>query len=591
MIAIYCRISQEKEEGKDKSIKEQRLRGIGLAKKLGKEYVVYIDEGISGTYEIKDRPQFSKMLDDVQDGKLSAIYAYDQSRLERSPQVRFAFIQLLKDNNVRLFTDTEEIDLNNDEQEMLGDMVSVFNQYYVRITKKKVKGVIHRNVSEGKVHGVIPYGYMKGDDSMMVIDPEEAKVVKSIFKMSLDGLGYNSIALALDKLDVPTRYNKIGASSDKKSNKTINQYTGEKSIKDRSKVAWSKATVRGIMKNEVYYGKRVFGGVEYKCPSIISKSHFIKVQDNLNKNRIKTGKKVKHKYLLNELVICGKCGKRMTGSAHSNNNHIYKCVSARNKDIRCGNMAIKRVVLDKLIWDRLFIGKAMKDKVSKYFNESKITENTLELQKELKSTLLLIQNFKTKTTNAVELAIEGVLSKEDIKPTITKYKKSINDLEIKAANLKGDIAYIEVKRKRAESLGVELKDVKVNTPFNERQSIIHKYIKSIQIIYKEGHYHLLIKYHLDIPDEEWVINRFYDVAIEQRGSIVIPLSEKYKMKLFNESAFKWLDSKLHDSLVSKAIRTSLEFDADSFSGLQQVFSDMINTSLSKEDKDNLFRIK
>ena len=61
MLGIYCRISREKEAGKDRSIADQKALGIELAQKHRTEYKVYIDEGYSGTLEnIKDRPAFSK---------------------------------------------------------------------------------------------------------------------------------------------------------------------------------------------------------------------------------------------------------------------------------------------------------------------------------------------------------------------------------------------------------------------------------------------------------------------------------------------------------------------------------------------------
>ena len=86
MLGIYCRISKEKEVGKDRSIDDQRLLGIELANKLGVEYEVYIDEGISGTLAINERPALFKLVQDAIDNKINMFYYYDASRLEREPE-------------------------------------------------------------------------------------------------------------------------------------------------------------------------------------------------------------------------------------------------------------------------------------------------------------------------------------------------------------------------------------------------------------------------------------------------------------------------------------------------------------------------
>ena len=249
MLGIYCRISQLKEEGKDRSILDQKKLGINLAKKLRLKYKVYIDEGISGTNDIKDRPSFSKMLNDIEEGKLTHIYAFDQSRLERSPEVRLILQKLLKENYIKLFTETGEVDLNNDEIEMLGDIMSSFNAYFVRLTKKKVKSVLKRNVSEGKTHGILPYGFKKDDNGFMVINENEAEIVREIYSLSLSGNGTNKIAEILNIKEIPTRYNLIG-----KGTLNVKDQFGNVKIIPKKNIKWSGNGVRSIIVNTIYKG-------------------------------------------------------------------------------------------------------------------------------------------------------------------------------------------------------------------------------------------------------------------------------------------------------------------------------------------------
>src|SRR5690606_7045398 len=104
MLGIYCRISREKEEGKNVSIPDQKKKGIAKAKELGENYKIYVDEGISGTLSVTDRPQFAQLVDDIKKDKITHVFAVDQSRIERSPETRMMVNRLLKDKGIRMFT-------------------------------------------------------------------------------------------------------------------------------------------------------------------------------------------------------------------------------------------------------------------------------------------------------------------------------------------------------------------------------------------------------------------------------------------------------------------------------------------------------
>src|ERR1035437_3865066 len=113
-LGIYCRISRAK-DGNDLSIPDQKQKGIKKAKELGLPFDLYVDEGKSGASDkIEDRPEFERFIADVMNGKLSAVYAYDQSRFERNPKVRFAINEIFKKNNVDYYTELDGmVDLND----------------------------------------------------------------------------------------------------------------------------------------------------------------------------------------------------------------------------------------------------------------------------------------------------------------------------------------------------------------------------------------------------------------------------------------------------------------------------------------------
>lgn len=493
MLGIYCRISREKEEGKDRSIADQEGLGIELAQNLKTSYKVYIDEGYSGTLEnIKDRPAFSNMIDDIQDGIIDSVFVFDQSRLERNPQIRYFIKKIFRENNVRLFTNNGEIDMNNDEGEMLGDILSVYNQYFVKLTSKKIKSVLKRNAKEGKAHSsIFPYGFGKDDKGYLIVNEEEAEIVKRIYNESLQGLGTNKIAERLNEDKILTRYNKIKEGTLRIKNK----YTKKVTEKNKTEIKWAGNTVRGIITNPIYKGERRFGGETFKCPMIIDPDLWNEVNNHIHKNRNNSGKKVDHKYLLKGLLECAHCGRNMYGRTRiGKKDNYYMCSSKRLKGEHCENRSINIDVLDDVIWSMLFTEYETKNAILKDENQSEfdkitaLSEEILELEK-------MKNSYLSDNKRAVELVIRGILGEEEVRATMDSNKLKIADFDIKISNLKEELKFENNANELKKTLSIDLKLFKEATPFNKRQEIIRKYIQRIKIYFDKEieHYYLTVK--------------------------------------------------------------------------------------------------
>lgn len=530
MLGIYCRISREKEEGKDRSVNDQKQSGIELAKRKGLNYKVYIDQGYSGNLKkIEDRPNLSQMVDDVIEGKITCIYAYDQSRLERNPQVRFLLNDIFKKNDIKLFTSTGVIDLNDMESEMLGDMVSIMNQYYVKITKKKIKSVLHRNAKEGKAHSSIyPYGYTKDLNNYLIVEDSEAEVVKRIFDNSLSGLGTNKIAENLNSENIPTRYNLIG----KGVVKTKNKQTGKITITNKSDIKWSGNSVRGIIKNTIYKGERNFGGNIYECPVIIEPAYWEKVNNNLVKNRNNSGKKVNHKYLLKGLLECGICGRNMYGRTRENKkDHYYMCSSKRLKKLKCSNRSINIDFIEKFIWEVVLEDVYVVNELEKEENQDNKIE-TLEKEK------ILVEKKITSLSKEVDkinkLAIEGVLdAKEVIKEKKSRNVK-IDENQVILNNIIKDIDFELEAIKLRRTIGFDKNKIKEGTPYNKRRELIFKYISRIFIKYNESikFYYISVNFKTKTGEQNYAFS-----------------SNRNRMKKFVETGENYLTNEDKESIV------------------------------------------
>jgi site-specific DNA recombinase len=538
MLAIYCRISKEKAEGKDRSINDQKMLGIDLAKKLKIDYQVYIDEGVSGTNEISDRPAFSMMLDDISDAKITAVYSYDQSRLERKPEVRFIFNKLLKDYDIKLYDERGEININDESSEFFGDLLSVINQYYVRITKKKIKSVLRRNASEGKAHSSIyPYGYKKDEKGYLVIDEEESLIIKRIFNLSLEGFGTNKIAEIFNNEGILTRYNKIGTGIIS----TKNKYTGVITKTNKSDIQWAGNTIRNIIKNTIYKGVRNFSGNTYEAPSIIEIDLWDKTNNNLKDNRKNSGKKVDHLYLLKGLLTCAKCKRNYYGRTRvDKKDNYYMCSSKRYKRESCNNRGINIGALEKFIWDRFFATPFLLIKVKEFINDKQNNDNqAIRLKIALLDYNKQLVELTKKKDRAVKFAVDGIINESDIAVQLKSINNTISEVNIKIKNANEENEFImEGANKMCtvlEKIWADdefyyktrlkvMKDhlikhhLKNDTSFNDKKELILRYIDRIFIDFISDVYLVSIDFTIPIGVATFLIDKKYTYALNLNSS-------------------------------------------------------------------------
>lgn len=510
MIGIYCRISKEKEVGKDRSIEDQRQLGIELANKLGVDYEVYIDEGLSGTLAINERPALYKLVQDTEDNKINMFYYYDNSRLERDPETYIILSKLFVKKNVKCFTNSGEVILNP-ESILLGTVMSAFNKFYVEITKQKVKSVLKRNAENGKVHAISPYGYKKDKDNLMIIDDVQAEVVKRIYALSLSGVGTIKIANILNKEGVPTAYNLIkkgGTLSVK------NKYTNKVTTRDKSNITWAGGTIRNIITNTTYKGVKMFAGVEYECPAIFDKQYWQKVNDNLKSNSNTSGVNTEHKYLLKGLLRCGRCGRNYYGRTRvSKKDNYYTCSSKRIVNHNCGNRSLNIDILDEIIWNK-FVGNGELTKlIESHFSNLNTSDIVVEIQTEIKAFESKLKANDTSKNKLVDLVLNDVFSNEEVKTKMNGLRIEKDALETKLYNLKEQL---DSYKDNNNSIGSILKDLDFNVAnvgFNDRKDILKKYIKDIRIYYDD-----VKNYYLEI---------FFNVP--NMNNVVITIENNYKV--------------------------------------------------------------
>jgi len=172
-----------------------------------------------------NRPDFVKMLQELEKGYASAVFVKDMSRLGRNYiEVGRLTEEFFPEHDIRLVAVSDGIDTADGENE-LTPIRNLFNEWYARdISKKrrisnKIKG------NSGEPLGLPPFGYIKDPDNTKrwIVDEEAALIVRRIYSMTLDGYGTEQIATALtaEKILTPTHYwkskgvNRSGLKADK----------------------------------------------------------------------------------------------------------------------------------------------------------------------------------------------------------------------------------------------------------------------------------------------------------------------------------------------------------------------------------------
>lgn len=173
-----------------------------------KNTVFYIDDGFSGT--TFDRPDFNRMINDIEAGKVETVVIKDMSRFGRDYlKVGYYTEIIFPEADVRFIAINNGIDSANQEDSDFTPFLNIISEWYAKDTSKKIKAVFKAKGEAGKPLATNPpYGYLKSseDKNKWIVDEEAAEVIKEIFKLCMSGFGPTQIARKLEEkcINVPS---------------------------------------------------------------------------------------------------------------------------------------------------------------------------------------------------------------------------------------------------------------------------------------------------------------------------------------------------------------------------------------------------
>lgn len=336
-VAAYCRVSTDSEEQLNsyeaqKSYYTQKIADSPDWEMAG----IYADEGISGT-SMKKRTEFKKMITACKRGRIDLIITKSLSRFARNTVDCLETVRLLKANGIGVYFEKENINTLTESSEFLITLFSGFAQAESESLSKNVAWGWRKSAEAGNVYFQYKrmLGYRKGTDGQPEIVPEEAKIIRRIYRRYLAGCSLGQIKQELEQDNIPTAQ-KVERWS---SAVIYNILTNEKYMGDAllQKTYITDCISKKVKKN---MGERPMYYVENNHPAIIPRETFDQVQKEMtrrsSKRKVlqKSGKtelgKYSGKYALTELLVCGECGspyKRVTWARNGKKRIVWRCVS------------------------------------------------------------------------------------------------------------------------------------------------------------------------------------------------------------------------------------------------------------------------
>ena len=228
-VAAYARVSTDSDEQMGSVEAQKDYFQKMITERPGWVLVdIYADEGISGT-SLNRREAFNRMIDDAMAGKIDMIITKSLSRFARNTVDALNTIRKLKTAGVGVYFEKEDIDTLDAKGEFLITLMSSLAEEESRSISENVKWGTRKRFADGKYS--LPYkqflGYKKGSDGTPELVEEEAKIIRIIYRLFLDGYASTAIAQKLTDANIstPARHQ-----------------------------VWNRKTIESILRNEKYYG-------------------------------------------------------------------------------------------------------------------------------------------------------------------------------------------------------------------------------------------------------------------------------------------------------------------------------------------------
>ncbi len=459
--ALYCRLSCDDDlQGDSNSIRNQKM----LLKQYADEHKLrnvrfYVDDGYSGSNF--DRPDFQRMIRDIDEGKVSTVIVKDMSRFGRDHiLVGYYTKYYFAEADVRFIAVYDQVDSETNPDDDITPFKNILNEMYAKDCSKKIKAVMKAKGNAGKHLATHPpLGYKKdpNDKEKWVIDERGAKTVREIFSLCMNGYGPTQIARILTerKIDTPVVYfHKHGLPTPAK-------------LREDSEI-WDQKSVARILENVEYtgctvnfktYKKSYKSKKRIKLPQedwlifentqevIIDRQTFDSVQKIRQCKRRPS--RMGEMSSLSGMVYCADCGKRMylCRCTTMKQAEYFNCSTYRKKKKNlCTSHQITVKAVETLLLDdlkrTLRFAQSQKEEFLRMLEENSEVKTKQEIKENLRELSAAEERIKALDKiiqSLYEDKVAGILSEERYLKLSDTYETEQADLTEKAQMLKAEI--------------------------------------------------------------------------------------------------------------------------------------------------------
>lgn len=500
--ALYCRLSRDDElQGDSNSIKNQKAILQKYADDNGFANIeFFVDDGYSGTNF--DRPDWQRLLSQVEEGNIGTVIVKDMSRLGRDYlKVGYYTEVLFPGSDIRFIAINNNVDSANQQDSDFTPFLNIINEWYAKDTSKKIRSVFKSKGQSGKpLCTNPPYGYIKDpeDKTHWIVDEEAAKVVKEAFHLCMQGYGPTQIAKEFSKRKImnPTAHAKANGINipDNRGHDDDYVWRGSTIVHMLSRQEYLGHTVNFKTYRKSYKQKKQMKNdpsewmvFENTHDAIIEEPVFEVVQ------KIRDGRRrltpMGEMPILSGMLFCADCGNKLYQVRHRGWEHDkehFVCATYRKIKGGCSSHQIRNVVVEELLLDGIRRVTAFARDHENEFVEMVTKKTRIELDKsmrdgkrELEQSQARIKKLDEIIQRLYEDNIEGKISDERFAKMTANYEAEQHTLESRVMELKSTMT-----TEKESALGVDhfLTLVRKYTDIKELTAeIIREFVEKIYV--------------------------------------------------------------------------------------------------------------
>ncbi|MBQ9061491.1 MAG: recombinase family protein [Eubacterium sp.] len=217
-VVIYARKSKITHKGDSIANQEEYCKEyarLHLQLPADYEFRIYEDEGKSGFYA--DRPDFQRMIRDVEQNRIRAIVCYKLDRISRKMSDLTAMIDYLNKHGVALLISSNNLNTQDSNSKMMIQMLGIIAEFERDIIKERITDNLIELAKDGRWMGGIPptgftvdrskygSGNRKNGYAYLITIPEEKKLIQRVFRVFLETRSYNAAANRLNEEGLKTK--------------------------------------------------------------------------------------------------------------------------------------------------------------------------------------------------------------------------------------------------------------------------------------------------------------------------------------------------------------------------------------------------